>query len=101
MKDRITRAADGLRSRLKIRHAGIQTTITMSFTLIAGIYMILIGAILYSRFSVRSRDIMTENAGQFLTQTKRSVEDYLRFDLPRQFICSETISMLSVYHDRT
>ena len=46
MKDRITRAADGLRSRLKIRHAGIQTTITMSFTLIAGIYMILIGAIL-------------------------------------------------------
>ena len=40
--------------------------------------MILIGAILYSRFSVRSRDIMTENAGQFLTQTKRSVEDYLR-----------------------
>ena len=78
MKDRITRAADGLRSRLKIRHAGIQTTITMSFTLIAGIYMILIGAILYSRFSVRSRDIMTENAGQFLTQTKRSVEDYLR-----------------------
>ena len=78
MKDRITRAADWLRGRLKIRHAGIQMTITMSFTLIAGIGMILIGAILYSRFSVRSRDIMTENAGQFLTQTKRSVEDYLR-----------------------
>ena len=69
-------AFDGLTEQ--IRHAGIQMTITMSFTLIAGIGMILIGAILYSRFSVRSRDIMTENAGQFLTQTKRSVEDYLR-----------------------
>ena len=78
MKDRIMGAADRLRSRLRIKHAGIQMTITMSFTLIAGIGMILIGAILYSRFSVRSRDIMTENAGQFLTQTKRSVEDYLR-----------------------
>ena len=78
MKDRIMGAAERLRSRLRIKHAGIQMTITMSFTLIAGIGMILIGAILYSRFSVRSRDIMTENAGQFLTQTKRSVEDYLR-----------------------
>ena len=78
MKDRIMGAAERLRSRLRIKHAGIQMTITMSFTLIAGIGMILIGTILYSRFSVRSRDIMTENAGQFLTQTKRSVEDYLR-----------------------
>ena len=78
MKDRIMGAAERLRSRLRIKHAGIQMTITMSFTLIAGIGMILIGAILYGRFSVRSRDIMTENAGQFLTQTKRSVEDYLR-----------------------
>ena len=78
MKDQISRAADRLRSRLKMKHAGIQATITMSFTLIAGIGMIMIGVILYGRFSVRSRDIMTENAGQFLNQTKRSVEDYLR-----------------------
>ena len=78
MKDKISLAADRLRKRLKTEHAGIQATITMSFTLIAGIGMILIGLILYSRFSARSLDITTENAGQFLSQTKRSVEDYLR-----------------------
>lgn len=50
----------------------------MSFTLIAGIGMILLGVILYNQFSIRSQSTMTENAGRFLGQTKRSVEDYLR-----------------------
>ena len=78
MKDGSQGAVDRLRNKLNIKNAGIQATITMSFTLIAGIGMILLGMILYSRFSVRSLDITTENASQFLGQTKRSVEDYLR-----------------------
>ena len=78
MKDKLSRNIAWLKKRLAIQNAGIQMNITMSFTLIAGIGMILLGVILYSRFSLRTQDITTENASQFLGQTKRSVEDYLR-----------------------
>ena len=78
MKERISRAVGQLRKRLKIKNTGIQTNITMSFSLIAGIVMVVLGMILYSRFSLRSQEMMTENAAQFLGQTKRSMEDYLR-----------------------
>lgn len=78
MKKTITRAAEAVRKRLKFRNAGIQMTITLAFSLIAGIGMITLGIILYSQFSLRTRTMTTENAGQFLGQTKRSTEDYLR-----------------------
>ena len=78
MKDRIGRDLEKIRKRLKIGSAGIQMSITLSFSLIAGIGMVLLGIILYSQFSVRTQAVTTENAGQFLGQTKRSTEDYLR-----------------------
>ena len=78
MKDRIGRDLEKIRKRLKIGSAGIQMSITLSFSLIAGIGIVLLGIILYSQFSVRTQAVTTENAGQFLGQTKRSTEDYLR-----------------------
>ena len=78
MKDKFTRGLEQVRKRLRIGSAGIQMSITLSFTVIAGIGMILLGIILYSQFSVRTQTVTTENAGQFLGQTKRSTEDYLR-----------------------
>ncbi len=78
MKETNTGALGWARKKLKFRNAGIQMTITLAFSLIAGIGMIMLGLVLYSQFNLRTQTMTTENASQFLGQTKRSTEDYLR-----------------------
>lgn len=57
---------------------GVQMMIAASFTVVACVTIILLSLILYNLFSDRVIRSKTESAEQFLNQTKRSMEDYLR-----------------------
>lgn len=69
-----------VRSKLNIGQPqfGIQMIIASSFTLIAFITIVILSFLLYNLFSNRIITMKTESAEQFLTQTKRTLEDYLR-----------------------
>ena len=56
---------------------GIRVTIAVSFSIVAGVSMILLGTILYRQLSVQEEANNTEREEQFLNQTRRSLEDYL------------------------
>ena len=56
---------------------GIRVTIAVSFSIVAGVSMILLGTILYRQLSVQEEANTTEREEQFLNQTRRSLEDYL------------------------
>ncbi len=67
-----------LRHVFEGKHRGIQMTVALAFTLVAGVIMILLGIILYGQFYIRASSMMSEASERFLSQTKRSFEDYLR-----------------------
>ena len=56
----------------------IQVTISISFTIVALVCMLAMGAALYQRFSVRSEKMLTESTQLTLDQTVINLEDYLR-----------------------
>nr|WP_081779880.1 histidine kinase [Butyrivibrio proteoclasticus] len=56
----------------------IQVAISISFTVVSLICMLVMGVVLYQRFAIRSEQMMTENAEQVLGQTVVNLEDYLR-----------------------
>ncbi|MDO4978105.1 MAG: cache domain-containing protein [Eubacteriales bacterium] len=69
-----------LGSKLNKRHPqfGIQMIIASSFTMIAFATIVILSLLLYNLFSNRIVLMKTESAEQFLTQTRRTLEDYLR-----------------------
>lgn len=78
MKQKIMNLYNRMKHSMDTPPAGIQMIITGSFTLIACITIILLSMILYNLFSSRVVSMKTESADKFLSQTKRSLEDYLR-----------------------
>ncbi len=56
---------------------GIHITIILSFSLVAGVSMILIGVLFYSQVSRREQKRTVEREEQFLNQTRRTLEDHL------------------------
>lgn len=66
------------KKKLPVPQFGIQMIIASSFTLIACLTIIILSFVLFRLFSNRVTLLKTESAEQFLTQTKRSLEDYLK-----------------------
>ena len=64
-----------------IKHAGegrgIHVTIVLSFSLVAGISMIILGILFYSQVSRWEERRSIEREEQFLNQTRRTLEDHL------------------------
>jgi len=56
----------------------IQFTISASFTIIAVVSMVFIGAMLYSRFDSRTEEMTIQATEQLLNQTSTNLETYLR-----------------------
>ena len=56
---------------------GIHITIILSFSLVAGVSMILLGVLFYSQVSRREQKRTVEREEQFLNQTRRTLEDHL------------------------
>ena len=71
--------ADKIRGRIgKIRFpSSIQSTILISFSVVAVGFMLFLSVALYQRFAVRQVQMTTEAAGQLMTQATVNLEDYL------------------------
>ncbi|MCI6730995.1 MAG: sensor histidine kinase [Lachnospiraceae bacterium] len=78
MKPWIDKKYSQLKEKINMPGMGVQMMIAASFTVVACITIILLSLILYNLFSDRVIRSKTESAEQFLNQTKRSMEDYLR-----------------------
>ncbi|MCQ2508377.1 MAG: cache domain-containing protein, partial [Dorea sp.] len=63
---------------LRLPPGGIQMMITGAFSLVACIVILVLSGIFYNLYSQRLVQMKTENAEQFLNQTKHGLEDYLR-----------------------
>lgn len=61
----------------KLEAGGIQTTIMLSFSVISVTIMLILGIVLYLRFSTTSRQETVLNTQQMMEQTGESLEDYL------------------------
>ncbi len=66
------------RGLLRLYPRSIQATVLIAFTLVSFLSMLFLGLTMYQRFESRSRQMMTENSTQLLTQAVSSMEDYLR-----------------------
>ena len=62
-------------NRLKPR--GMQTTLMFSFSVISVFIMLILGTVLYIRFSNVSRDEIVETTRKLMEQTGENLEDYL------------------------
>src|SRR5699024_11164258 len=62
-------------NRLKPR--GIQSTLMISFSMISVFIMLILGVVLYIRFSNVSRDEIVETTRKLMEQTGENLEDYL------------------------
>lgn len=61
----------------KIRQRGIQSTIMIAFSVISISIMLLLGTVLYGRFSTVSREEIVRSTQTLMEQTGESLEDYL------------------------
>lgn len=61
----------------KSRPKGIQTTIMIAFSVISISIMLVIGIVLYMRFSTLSREEMVQSTEKLMEQTGENLEDYL------------------------
>ena len=62
-------------NRLKPR--GIQSTLMISFSMISAFIMLILGVVLYIRFSNISRGEIVETTRKLMEQTGENLEDYL------------------------
>lgn len=74
----------------KIRHRGIQSTIMFAFSVISISIMLILGIVLYARFSILSRQQIIQSTQKLMEQTRESLEDYL--------ISMRQISDAAYYH---
>lgn len=61
----------------RLRPSGIQSTIIAAFTVISISIMLILGIVLYIRFSTMSREAMVQSTGMLMEQTGENLEDYL------------------------
>ncbi len=61
-----------------MKSVGIQRIVTSAFSLVASIMIIVVSLVMFQLFSRQIVAQKTENAEQFLNQTKHGLEDYLR-----------------------
>lgn len=61
----------------KVTHRGIQSTIMITFSVIAISLMLILGLVLEARFSVVFRDEVIGSTQKLMEQTSESLEDYL------------------------
>lgn len=61
----------------KLKPRGMQTTLMISFSLISVFIMLILGIVLYIRFSNVSRDEIVETTRKLMEQTGENMEDYL------------------------
>ncbi len=60
-----------------LRQRGLQTTIMMAFSIISISIILILGIVLYVRFSVVSREEVIQSTQKLMEQTGESLEDYL------------------------
>ncbi len=58
-------------------HKGIQTTLMITFSVISVSIMLILGIVLYVRFSALSREEIVQSTQKLMEQTGESLEDYL------------------------
>ena len=61
----------------KMKPGGIQSTLMLVFSFISVLTMLLMGVLMYMRFSMLSRQETTESSRKLMEQTGESMEDYL------------------------
>lgn len=61
----------------KMKPGGIQSTLMLVFSFISVLTMLLMGILMYMRFSMLSRQETTESSRKLMEQTGESMEDYL------------------------
>ena len=61
----------------RLRQKGIQSTIMVAFSVISVSIMLIIGVVLYARFSDISREEMIRSTQKLMEQTGENLEDYL------------------------
>lgn len=61
-----------------VKPKSIQTTLSLSFTVVSVCCMCFLGALLYKQFAKEEEELTIENAEQLLVQTAINLEDYLR-----------------------
>ena len=61
----------------KLKPKGIQSTIMAAFSVISISIMLVLGVVLYMRFSNMSREEMVQSTRKLMEQTGENLEDYL------------------------
>lgn len=61
----------------RLKPSGIQSTIMASFSVISISLMLILGIVLYIRFSTMSREELVQSTGMLMEQTGENLEDYL------------------------
>lgn len=69
--------AKRLKEMTKLHPRGIQPTIMIAFSVISISIMLIVGVVLYMRFSTLSREEMVQSTKKLMEQTGESLEDYL------------------------
>ena len=71
MKDKL------LKNMRRLEPRGIQSTIMFSFSVISISIMLILGIVLYLRFSTSTREETIQSTRRLMEQTGESLEDYL------------------------
>ena len=61
----------------RLKPSGIQSTIMAAFSVISISLMLILGIVLYIRFSTMSREELVQSTGMLMEQTGENLEDYL------------------------